>query len=367
MLSSACNFIISAFPDSLEKQEDILIKIGKIKSVGGIVTLITHYNCPEVIQNEVDFYLFSSENRVSYKDSDVLNPDLIGKTKNFSSINWVKTHDGGSTIYRDYKGWIGYTPSIVSLLIPALSIAFSQKIPFTVYMESDFIFPDRFSEKINDLCTEIELSNSDSMFFSVPDSSWVHGHLFLLKNTDKVFSSIPWGNYHTKEMFLDRFPNFIFEDFLCEIASKIDPVYKSRDDINSFFGGAVGKFWDTSKFQWDKNDYMLYTTSICSPFVNLDNQHDVRIFTHLKSESPFEEATFDIKVLCAENVVRDSISITLSSGNWSWKNLNIYDIPGGKITFEFSITSKSVEVYDRYELNVSDVRHLMKFRNFSIE
>ena len=174
MIQSRCNFIISSFPNSEEKQNHLLSHIERIKEVGGYVTLITHFDCDVMIKDAVDFYLYNSNNEVSYKDSDLLQPILLGKATNFPSVNWVSfCDDNGDVVYGDYKAWVGYSPSIISLFIPALAMSFSGQFDYVVYMESDFIFPDNFDDKVNSICSQLENEGNDSLLvngleFSTP-------------------------------------------------------------------------------------------------------------------------------------------------------------------------------------------------------
>jgi hypothetical protein len=362
-----CSFIISAFPDSQEKQKDLLEKIKKIQDLGGTVTLMTHYNCPTDIKNTVDLYIYNSVNDLSYKDSDVLSPEVLEYTKNFSSLSWVTTEDNKTqTIYRDYKGWIGYTPSIVSLFLPSLSSSFSRSHEFAIYLESDFDFPENFDTKVNILCEEILESGKDALFYRVPDSYWVHGHLFLLKLTPELNLSIPWGNYSTNKKFLKTFPNFIFEDFLCCIENKTDSLIKSRSDLDNFFGGEIGSKWDTHKFQWKKSNYMLCSTTLCSPFVNINNPQDVRLFLTLKENSPFSKATFHVRVTGKSVYVDEEFEI--SRGGWLWKSFDFLNY-NDEIHFEYNIHSldnTSISIEDSYVIKKSQIEIFSRVRNFEI-
>lgn len=367
MIDYDCNFIISAFPDSLEKQKDVLKKIKKLQDLGGTVTLMTHYDCPDNIKNEVDLYIYNSVNDISYKDSEVLSPDILEFTTNFSSLNWVTTESNNSqTIYRDYKGLIGYTPSIVSLFLPALACSFSRSYEFAIYLEPDFVFPENFDIKVNSLCNEIIKEKKESLFYRVPDSHWVHAHLFFLRLIPSVHLSIPWGDYSTNQKFLRSFPNFIFEDFLCHIEGKTNSSIKSRSDLNDFFDGEIGSKWDTHKFQWKKRDYMLCSTTLCSPFVNIKNQKDVRLFLTLKENSPFDEVTFHVKV-SGKSVYIDN-EFKISRGGWIWKSFDFINYDD-EINFEYTIHSldnNSTLIQDSYKIKKSQIGIFSRIRNFEI-
>jgi hypothetical protein len=362
MIQSRCNFIISSFPNSEEKQNHLLSHIERIKEVGGYVTLITHFDCDIMIKDAVDFYLYNSNNEVSYKDSDLLQPILLGKATNFPSVNWVSfCDDDGDVVYGDYKAWIGYSPSIISLFIPALAMSFSGQFDYVVYMESDFIFPDNFDDKVNSICAQLENEGNDSLFFKVPEFPWFHGHLFFIKLTTDVQSKIPWGDYSTNSKFFSEFPNFIFEDFLYLIGDRINPMIRSRKGLNDFFDGDLGEKWDTHKYQWSMTDYMLYTTSLCSIFVDKSGKLPNRLFVHLKISSPFDSAKFFVRIT-GDNVLLEE-NYTLNRGGLAWNELNFLE-PGGKYLFEFSISHKDIKVDDSYEIEGDQLENLSKFRNF---
>jgi len=362
MIQSRCNFIISSFPNSEEKQNHLLSHIERIKEVGGFVTLITHFDCDARIKNAVDFYLYNDNNEVSYKDSDVLQPQLLSKTTNFPSVNWVSVcDDRGDIVYNDYKAWIGYSPSIISLFIPALSMSFSGQFDYAVYMESDFVFPGRFDDKVNFICSQLENGGKDSLFFKVPDLPWFHGHLFFIKLSVDVQNKIPWGDYSTNYKFLSKFPNFIFEDFLCLIGNRINPIIKSRKELNAFFDGELGEKWDTYKYQWTMSDYMLYTTALCSPFVDSSGNLPSRLFVHLKNSSPFENANFFVRISDVDVLFEESYN--LNKGEWAWNSLDFLD-PSRNYLFECSISHKDIEIKDSYEIRGDQLENLSKFRNF---
>lgn len=362
MIQPRCNFIISSFPNSKEKQDHLLSNIKGIKKQGGYVTLITHFDCDAELKNAVDFYLYNDKNEVSFKDSDVLNPDLIEITKNFSSLNWVSVKEGDRNVmYRNYKGWIGYTPSIVSLFLPALGMAFSACFDYVIYMESDFLFPYGFDVKVNSICSQIENENKDSLFYRVPDTGWVHGHLFFIKLTEEVYSRIPWGDYSAKDKFLLEFPNFIFEDFLSLISNRINPILKVRSDLDDFFGGGLGEKWDIHKFQWSMSDYMLYTTSVCSPFIDNSGNQKNRLFVHLEDTSPFDHAKFSVRI-SSDKVLLER-TYTLNRGGWAWDSLDFLE-PNGKYLFECSILHEDISISDAYEIRGDQLEKFRKFRNF---
>ena len=274
-LASNCNFILSSFPNTEEKQKELLSIISSIKNLGWDVTLISHFDCPKIIKNKVDLYIYNDNNTPAFKDSDVLGLDTISIIENIPSLfKWL---DLGGTSYYDYKGWIDFTPAIISLLIPALGSSFAKGYDFCVYMETDFIFPEDFGEKMNSYFSELISSDSDSIFFSVPESHWVHSHLFILRMNDRVRSLIPNLNVKKNSDFISMYPNMVFEDFITKISdeNRENSIFKTREDLNLFFGGEIGdQSGITHKFQWTTRAIILLCSTssimltICKPSNN---------------------------------------------------------------------------------------------------
>ena len=357
MIDFDCNFIISAFPDSPEKEKDLLEIIGSIKSLGGYVTLISHLDCSQEIKDIVDLYLYNSKNEISYKDSDILDPAILKNVYCFPNFNWVNT---GDIVYRDYKGWIGYTPSIVNLLMPAISSAFSRKHDFVVYMEADFIFPKEFDIKINSLCTELNSIGRSSLFYRVPNSPWLHGHLFIIRLDLGTYLTLPFGRYDTNRDFIEKFPNYVFEDFLCEIESRTKSIVKTRDDLNQFFGGEIKLNWDTHKWQWSKSDFMLYTNSDCSLFVDQQDLSSVRLFVNLKTISHFQKAEFRISIKGPGLDLHSNY--ILNRGEWSWERVVLDEAEDYII--DYTISSEDISVGDSYVVKGNQLEYLSRIRNF---
>jgi len=364
-----CNFILSSFPSTEEKQKDLLEIISSIKSIGWDVTLMTHFDCPDSIKNKVDLYLYNDTNTSAFKDSNILNPEIVPLVENIPSYKWVGTEGpSGSTLYYDYKGWIDFTPAIVSLFIPSLGASFAKGYDFCVYMETDFIFPKDFGKKINSFLEELLRKDLDSIFFLVPRSHWVYSYLFILRMNSRVRSLIPNLNIRKNSDFISKYPNMVFEDFITSIANtgRENSIFKSNDELDHFFGGPIGENWDIDKLSYNKNEYTLYTTSVCSPYVNKDNISDIRILLHLSPESPFSLVRIKFKLLCGSELMMEE-SNTLSHDGWVW-----YKIPDaiwrvGKIRFLFSIESLDGDgmlSHDEYDIDTSRFLEFSKLRYF---
>lgn len=364
-----CNFILSSFPSTEEKQKHLLEIISSIKNFGWDVTLMTHFDCPDIIKNKVDLYIYNDNNTSAFKDSNILNPEIVPLVENIPSYKWVDV-DGpsGSTLYYDYKGWIDFTPAIVSLFIPSLGASFSKGYDFCIYMETDFIFPKDFDLKVNSLLEELLRKDLDSIFFSDPKSHWVYSHLFILRMNSRVMSLIPNLNIRENSDFISKYPNMVFEDFITLISytGRENFIFKPVEDLNYFFGGPIGENWDIDKLAYNKNEYTLYTTSVCSPYVNKDNLEDVRILLHLSSDSPFSNVIIKFKLLCDGELVMDE-SNTLNQGGWAW--YKIPDVIWGvsKIRFLCSIESldgDGITSKDEYDINTSNFLEFSKIRYF---
>jgi hypothetical protein len=360
-----CNFILSSFPNTEEKQKDLLDKINSIKNFGWDVTLITHFDCPNSIKDSVDLYLYNDNNTSAFKDSNILNPDIVPLVENIPSFNWVDVADSeGSTTYYDYKGWIDFTPAIVSLFIPALGASFAKGYDFCVYMETDFIFPEDFGGKMNTYFSELVNSNKDSTFFSVPKSYWVHSHLFILRMNEGVNKLIPKLNIRKNSDFISKYPNMVFEDFITGISNmnRDNSIFKTIDDLDLFFNGPIGDKWDRDKLAYDKNEYTLYTTSVCSPYVNKENWLDVRILLHLNTKSPFSSVRINFSVTGRTLTMEESK--VLNKGEWVWYKMPI-ESPGLKFSFSIeSMEGDGISSSDEYFIDSSKLSNLSKIRYF---
>lgn len=361
-LASNCNFILSSFPNTEEKQKELLSIISSIKNLGWDVTLISHFDCPKIIKNKVDLYIYNDNNTPAFKDSDVLGLDTISIIENIPFFKWL---DLGGTSYYDYKGWIDFTPAIVSLLIPALGSSFSKGYEFCVYMETDFIFPEDFGEKMNSYFSELISNDSDSIFFSVPESHWVHSHLFILRMNDRVRSLIPKLNVKKNSDFISMYPNMVFEDFITKISdeNRENSIFKTREDLNLFFGGAIGDKWDYAKLIHNKNEYTLYTTSFCSPYVNHENERDVRIVLNLDYNSPFSSVNIKFSLSDNHELLMEKSKI-LNRGEWVWHKM---PVESSKLKFSFTVESMDgdgISSSDEYFIDTSKLSDLSKIRHF---
>lgn len=222
-------FVVGCWPDTEEKENNLIQCINKLKEFPGIPIMIaTHYPVKPEIQNMVDFYFYD-------KDNPLLHHNDYGEYEVFSDM-WAETDsyklESKIKFHHDYAIWV--------LMQKTFKLCHALGKKTVHYLEYDNII-DTFQYRQSFL---EKSKNNDAVIYEYNEDSSRHSHLasymatyifsvrtnILLKIMDEVNSKYDYFHGRSKGFQLER----VFLEYLKKHTSSIyvSPYIANNDELN---------------------------------------------------------------------------------------------------------------------------------------
>lgn len=308
--------LISTYCDTTEKVEILKNNIGKIKSFGLDVLVISPLTLPSEIIELSDFVFFTKEN-----------PLLVWPVRSFTFWKSVYTKEGWIKMHHnlaDY-GWAGlYQVKKLS------QIALSYDYDIFYHMIYDLVIDDVVTNELNNHTTNIVHPRRDP---HNPDVLWettLHFMVFDRPMMEKIVNEIQLDEYLRT--------NGVAEGEVLKWKNKYDIPTSNQPVKDQIY------YWeDTDFFNYSKNDkYKFFFNKNCEDEIWLEEgptkafiRSDFKLFFYDVKE------TIKIKItINGEDHIFDIVDTTVLDLNYDSTKIDEFVIFDGEVTFDYSDTIK---------------------------
>ncbi|NBP55686.1 hypothetical protein EBU71_03955 [bacterium] len=305
--------IIDSHPSTDEKKKRLISNLENLKKQNIDVVLTSRYPCPPEIISKADHFVYQSDQKFYYLDSDIL--DYMS-CENLEPITpYYLWRDFGNEKVIDKLVNTQWCISIVSAMQSAIQLLWAKGYNYGFYLLDDFICPDDMSIKIKNI---FEKCNGHRNYFIkngyIDFSGYYSPWFFGFTIDQNLIKKIPRENLNQNEIFQKYYPNCAHEDFINRIWSSENNYIEEREHLDKIFGKDN---WDCDKLNVSKLPNNLYVNTTSSVFIKkTDEEIFYTLYLSLGVQSNFEKAHFYIQFKNENNQILRNLDMEIIAGNY---------------------------------------------------
>ena len=350
--------IIDSYPQNDTQKKRLLNTLKRLKIKNIDVLLTSHNICSsEIIENSTYFF-FEKSNNYHFLDSHILNENIKG----IKPPSYTKYTHINENVFYDNLVVTAWSVAIISQLFNAVKFLYSKGYDYAFYMVDDFICPDDFELKIQNIFNKSKGKRNYFIKNQPMFSSWFAGFFFGFTIDDTLINKIPNLDFSDNKTYQKYFPNRCGEDVINDIWASDDNLVEEHDELNNIFG--IGN-WNIDSSVIKPGPSTLHNDISSSVYVN-SGEYCLMLFVN--PNSLYNKVNFNLKLYDGSRNLLYSKQIELQRGWYFLDHLNDIFEQNKKVIFEKEIIgySKNITYFkDSIVIDRDTIESYKKLKNYN--